>query len=148
MMSDVWYVDNSNASGTTITVTFNTTSATTTFVGVIEFANTIAPSVNYGAGGSGTTTPAVAGTISVPGGQLLMSCIVVASGSVSSVASPWTAVAGGVTHEVAFYDNPPAGTYGPTYTLSGNVRWASSTIGADLTSGVTGASNVLLKKVT
>ena len=148
MMTGVWYVDGANGSGTTVTVTFNLTSATVTFVGVIEFSNTIAPSVNYGAGASGTTTPAVAGTISVPGGQLLLSCIITADGTVNSVASPWTAVVGSVSYMSCYYDLPPAGTYGPTYTLSGNNRWASSTVGADLIAVTNNASNVLLKKVT
>jgi len=148
MHTDIWFCDNVNAGATIVTVTFNTISATTSFIGVVEFLSTMAPSIVEAGGRVGTTTPATGGSVTIVGGELMMSCIIVASGSVSSVDSPWSALSGAITFMVATYDGAAAGTYAPTYTLSGNVRWASSSAEADFTSNVPGASNILLKKVT
>ena len=148
MCTDIFYCDNVNGGATTITATWNGTAATRTFVGVIEFLNSITPSADSAGNSVGTTTPATGGSVVADlSDTLLLSCIITATGTVSSVASPWTSLAGSGSYMTATYNAPPPGTYAPTYTLSGNVRWASSTAEMHLTSADQGGSNMLLTRV-
>jgi len=148
IFTDIWYCDQCKAGATPVTVTFASSTGHTSAVGVMEWGSgIISPPFDTAAGNNGNGTPAAGASVTTTAVNVLMACIGIASGTTNSVASPWTSIGSGI-HMVCYYNDAPAGTTNPTYTLSGEVRWCSSTASFDTIAGVVGASNILLKKVT
>ena len=146
--SDIWYCEGAARGGaTTITVNFNNNTANfPSGVGVLEYSGALSTGAFLTAGAnSGSANPAVCPSLSVStDGDVLVTCITLAGGSVTSVASPWTLELNG-QHGVVDYSGVATGTYNASITFATGPWCASAVNFANVEGG--SMSELLLRKV-